>query len=94
MNDAENPESPIVLGVIQNERRALDAGKTRPANGERVVEIDGNTIVVSAQETLTLRCGEASITLSRDGKIVIRGMHVVSHAAGANCIRGGSVQLN
>jgi hypothetical protein len=41
-----------------------------------------------------LRCGEASISLSRDGKVVIRGRHIVSHASGVNRIRGGSVELN
>lgn len=79
--ESGNPESPIVLGVVQPEE-------------SREVEIDGQTIVVSAQHTLTFECGEASITLNRDGKIVIRGAHVVSHAAGVNRIRGGSVQLN
>jgi hypothetical protein len=57
-------------------------------------EIDGKTIVLNAAHTITLRCGQASITLNRDGKIVIRGTHVVSHASGVNRIRGGSVELN
>jgi hypothetical protein len=41
-----------------------------------------------------LRCGEGSITLTRDGKIVLRGKHIVTHASGVNRIRGGSVELN
>ena len=51
-------------------------------------------IVLNAEDGITLRSGVASITLTRDGKIVIRGAHVVSHASGVNRIRGGSVELN
>jgi Domain of unknown function (DUF6484) len=88
---------PIIVGLLQP--RASEAGATTrvgiaSAARSREVELDGKNIELTAQETITLRCGDASITLNRDGKIVIRGMHVVSHAAGVNRIRGGSVQLN
>jgi hypothetical protein len=82
--DAANPDSPIVIGVIQ------------PLKGKRDVEIvaDDAGIIVHATESITLQCGEASIRLGRDGTVVIRGRHVVTHAAGVNRIRGGSVELN
>ena len=74
---------PIVLGRLQ---------PASPISAE--VEVDGTTVVVSGQEKVVLRCGAASITLNRNGKVVIRGEHVVTHAAGVNRIRGGSIQLN
>lgn len=82
--DSRTPEGPIVLGVIQ------------PADALEALHVtaDGREVTVSAQDTITLACGDASITLNRDGKIVIRGAHVISHASGVNRIRGGSVQLN
>lgn len=49
---------------------------------------------VVATERIELRCGDAVILMEKDGRIVIRGSHVVSHASGANRIRGGSVHLN
>jgi hypothetical protein len=84
VNDVDQPDSPIVIGVIQ------------PSMATMAVEVtaDGKRVVVSAVEVITLKCGEASITLNRDGKVVIRGKHVVTHASGVNRIRGGSVQLN
>jgi Domain of unknown function (DUF6484) len=82
--DSADPSEPIVLGVIQSDQHER----------AQEVEVDGKTIVVTSQETLVLQCGDASITLSHDGKVVIRGQHVVSHASGVNRIRGGSVQLN
>jgi hypothetical protein len=92
---APEVDTPIVLGLIRKQDQLLERPSS-PFSGEatRDVEIDGRTVNLNAQEALTLTCGKASITLGRDGKIVIRGMHVVSHAAGSNCIRGGSVQLN
>lgn len=84
VRDVEQPESPIVIGVIQ------------PHTPGTSVEVtaDSRNLTVSAQESITLKCGDASITLDRDGKVMIRGRHVVTHASGVNRIRGGSVQLN
>jgi Domain of unknown function (DUF6484) len=80
----EGLESPIVVGLIQPNRAAASVEIT----------VDGRDISVTAQDSITLKCGEASITLNRDGKVVIRGKHVVTQASGVNRIRGGSVQLN
>jgi hypothetical protein len=49
---------------------------------------------VSAKERLVLRCGKASVTLTRAGKVIIEGSYVVSRSTGVNRIKGGSVQLN
>lgn len=81
--DAAHPDRAIVLGLIQP-----------PATDTVEVVVDGKSVVLNAHESLSLRCGDASITLNTDGKIVIRGAHVVSHAMGVNRIRGGSVELN
>jgi len=82
--DRGDRSMPIVLGVIQT---------THPARTVNA-EVDGQSVVVHAEQSIVFRCGEASITLDRDGRIVIRGKQVVSHASGANRILGGSVELN
>jgi hypothetical protein len=82
--DASNPDSPIVIGVVH-----ASADKTAV-----MITADGQSIAVHADQNIVLKCGDASISLSRDGKIVIRGKYVVTHASGVNRIRGGSVQLN
>lgn len=84
VQDPENRDSAIVLGIVH------PAGQAPPIE----VTADGQAITVHAENTLVLKCGEASITLNRNGKVVIRGKHVVTHATGVNRIRGGSVQLN
>jgi hypothetical protein len=51
-------------------------------------------LVLEAKETVTLRCGDGSITIRADGKILIKGKDLVSHAQRANRIKGGSVSIN
>lgn len=51
-------------------------------------------LVIESKKQLTLKCGEGSITLCEDGKILIKGKDLVSHARRLNRIRGGSVEIN
>lgn len=90
MFEAGDPQRPIVVGCIRQ------SGDTSvPDISQRVqVDADGERLVINAQRGLVLRCGKASITLSPDGKVVVKGAQVVSHATGLNRIKGGSVQLN
>lgn len=43
---------------------------------------------------MTLKCGDASISLRRDGKLTLRGAYIEATATGVNRIRGGSVKIN
>ena len=85
-----DPARPIIVGCLRQSGEPGFPGLP----GRVEVDADGERLVVSANQGLVLRCGKASITLSRDGQIVVRGEHVVSHAVGVNRIKGGSVQLN
>jgi len=51
-------------------------------------------LVLEAKKGLVLRVGEGSITIRADGKILIKGKDLVSHAKRMNRIKGGSVSLN
>jgi hypothetical protein len=51
-------------------------------------------LVLEARSSLTIRCGDGSITFREDGKILIKGKDLVSHADRTNRIRGGSVAIN
>ncbi len=85
-----DPTLPIVMGVLQGEV-AWPLGE-RPSQVD--VDVDGQRLVVSAREQLVLRCGKASITLTRAGKVLIEGSYLLSRSSGVNRIKGGSVQLN
>jgi hypothetical protein len=88
MFEGGDPLRPIVMG------RMAAQGRPSPPPPPLVAEADGRRIEVSAEEQLVLRCGEASITLTRSGKIILRGAYVLSRSSGVNRIQGGSVEIN
>ncbi|NHZ37795.1 hypothetical protein [Massilia rubra] len=51
-------------------------------------------LVITAQRKITLQCGQSSITLHANGKIVLRGEYIVSAAEGTNRIVGGQIEIN
>ena len=73
-------DQPLILGLIQ------------PPLPE--VEADGEKLVLEARREVTLRCGKASIHLTADGRVTIRGTQVLSRSDGPNRVQGASVQLN
>ena len=79
-----DPARPIVVGAI----RPADSAPSIPA------ELDGERVLISAEREIVLRCGEASITLTRAGKVLIRGTYVLSRSSGANRIKGAAVEIN
>ena len=81
---------PIVTGVL----RGPGAWPLPDPLAQVQVEADGQRLVVNAGEQLVLRCGQASITLTKAGKVLIQGTYVSSRSSGVNRIKGGSVQLN
>jgi hypothetical protein len=81
-------DKPLVIGLVHATPSSL------PRFERREVEMDGDRLVLTADREIVLRCGKASITLTRAGKVLIRGEYVLSHSGGVNRIRGGSIQLN
>jgi hypothetical protein len=75
-------------------RAGPDQAAEAPVTEPRAAVLDGKRVVLEGEDEVVLRCGEASITLRRNGKVVIRGAYVESHAAGTNRIKGGSVRIN
>jgi len=90
MFDGGNPCMPVIMGVL----RGRDGWPLAGQPGQVQADVDGARLIVGAQDELVLRCGKASITLTRDGKVTIRGTHVFSRSSGVNRVKGGSVQLN
>ena len=92
-----NLAQPVVIGLIQRPAEegvtVVDAlGQTPGRPGE--ARVDGERVLLSADREMVLKCGRASITLTRAGKVLIRGAYVLSRSSGVNRIKGGSVQIN
>ncbi len=84
-----DPQRPIVIGRLQHPEEIV-----KPKTKDTAVELDGERLEFTAEKEIVLRCGKASITLTREGKVLIKGIYTLSHSSGVNRIRGGSVQIN
>jgi hypothetical protein len=82
-----DPNRPIIVGLVRAPSQAQP-----PTTLD--VAIDGKRLVLSAEQEIVLQCGEASITLTRSGRVSVKGAYVLSRSTGVNRIQGGSVQLN
>ena len=89
--DGQDPAKPIIVAAI---RDRLEKEAPVKVADPREVTVDGRRVVLEGHDEVVLRCGKASITLRRDGKIAVRGVELLSRASGTNRIRGGSVAIN
>ncbi|WP_448724117.1 DUF6484 domain-containing protein [Pseudomonas farris] len=81
-----DPSRPLVIGRLLGQAAA-------PAPVASV-QLDDQRLELSAEREIVLRCGKASITLTRAGKVIIQGAYLSSRSSGVNRIKGGSVQIN
>lgn len=85
--DAERSDRPIIVGLVA----PVGAEETSPSLEARV---DGRRVVLDAEDEIVLKCGAASITLRRNGRVVVRGTYVETSSEGVNRIKGGAVKIN
>ncbi|HEX2657883.1 MAG TPA: DUF6484 domain-containing protein [Polyangia bacterium] len=95
-----DPRLPIVTGLVQTDQAAtpfqelLVSSPLGAGRGKVEARLDGERVVLEGKHEIVLKCGEASLTLRRDGKVVLRGAYVETYAKGVNRIKGGSVKIN
>ena len=88
----ERKDEPVLL-LFENGDRGLPIVVGVPREGARRRE-PKRRLVLEAAEEITIACGKSSITLRRDGRVVIKGAELVSRASGTNKVRGATVQIN
>jgi len=88
--DGGDLSKPIITGVMRKEIGAVSANyQTRPEKKDKQ-----DFLQFEADKEIILKCGKSSITLTKAGKVLIRGTYLLSRSSGANRIKGGSVHLN
>jgi Domain of unknown function (DUF6484) len=80
-----DPAHPIILGKLW---------QPEPAPPTVQAAVDNERLVLTAEKEIVFQCGASSITLTRAGKVLIRGAYLLSRSSGVNRIKGGSVQIN
>jgi hypothetical protein len=82
-----------VVFVAGNGDTGIVLGRVGAPQREYVPDVP-DELTLEAASQLSLKCGEGSITIRADGKILIKGKNLVSLALETNRIKGGSVAIN
>lgn len=87
--DGEQSDLPIIVELI-------DGGELEEEMPRRDHEVlvDGRRVEITAAEEIVLRCGEASICLRSNGRLILHGTYVESDSEGINRLKGGVVRIN
>ncbi len=89
MFEEGDPARPMIIGRVEDA-----SGVTLARASKQPVSIDADSIVLTGGKEIVLRCGDATLTLKRDGKLILRGAYVETQATGVNRIKGGCVKIN
>jgi len=99
-----DPGLPIVIGMLSSGQPVTPfqellvsprAGTVDRLSGTAIeARMDGERMILEGKREVVLKCGEASITLRSDGKVLLRGAYVETYAKGVNRIKGASVKIN
>ena len=86
-------ERPLVIGRLLHPAMEPETSARLLQAAIEVVR-DGERLELQAEREIVLRCGKASITLTRAGKVLVPGAYVSSRSSGMQRITGASVQIN
>lgn len=89
--DAERVPEPVSPSALRKPEKSPLA---TPAVAQLKATVDGKRIQIIGEEEIVLRCGQASITLRRNGRVVVRGTHLETDSDGVNRIKGATVKIN
>jgi hypothetical protein len=86
-----DPRLPIIMGLLQSlAPQAAPVSQGQPVEAD----VDGRRVRIIAEDEIVLQCGAASITLRRNGRVVVRGTYIETTSEGTNRIKGGQVRIN
>lgn len=51
-------------------------------------------MTLEGRQEVVLKCGKASITLRRNGQVLLKGVNIRTEAEGTQQLKGGKVQIN
>lgn len=90
MFESADCSKPVIMGLLTQAQPWPT--EDRPLQVE--VDADGRRLTITAAERIVFRCGKASLTMTKTGKVLLQGTYVSSRSSGVNRIEGGSVQIN
>ncbi|WP_426755063.1 DUF6484 domain-containing protein [Myxococcus sp. Y35] len=86
-----DPRLPIITALLPVAPRASHSDAIP---GARVEAAESPTRVIQGRDGLVLRCGDAAVTLLRNGKVSLKGASVETSAEGTVRLKGMAVQVH
>lgn len=86
----------VVFGVVEKYLPMDDkvAKKLKQREISQMTTLEDKVLHIKADEGLVIECGKSSIILTKDGKVQIKGIELLSRARGMNKIKGAGVNIN
>ena len=87
---------PIIVGVVRETicRGEKNIFKLNNNDHQRQVNLNVKALNIEATEGIALKCGDASVVLNKQGKVIVKGVEILSRSIRANKIKGATVQIN
>lgn len=81
----------VLVGLVR-ERVATEGREEDP---DRIhATVDGDTVELTGEREIELRCGKARITLREDGRIEVSGTYLLNRSRGPLKLKGATVEIN
>ncbi|MBL4797356.1 MAG: hypothetical protein JKY50_08075 [Oleispira sp.] len=84
---------PIVMGFLTPVSTAVSNTEQSHSMAFDIIQ-DGEHCHIQASKSITIKCGESSISLNSKGEIAINGESITSKARKKHNILGGTINLN
>jgi hypothetical protein len=92
--EAEDRRRPIIAGFVRDRLLSSVTPAAAPEASASEQRIRAAKIVLEGEQELVLSCGQGTLTMTADGRIVIKGTRVTSRASETNKVRGAVVLIN
>lgn len=102
INLVGNNNQPIIVGLIHEQLFSHPGQEiqTDNTNIEMPIEeytqhkLNADFINIEGNDEIQFNCGKSSLSLKKNGQIIIKGEDITNRARSNNKIRGGSVKIN
>jgi len=91
-----DPGLPIIIALMEDPLESLLSFEVQKEQKDEQKEliIDGKRITLEGKDEVVLKCGRGSITIKKDGRIIVKGTNLLSRSSGPHRIKGASVNIN
>jgi hypothetical protein len=81
----------VLVGLVRE--RVSSAARDREGMAIQAT-VDGETVQLTADTRIELKCGKARITLDKSGRIEVSGTYLLNRSRGPLKLKGATVEIN